>query len=186
MPRCLCWLSKILHHPTDVFQDPQSTLPCRLRPSIVLFGPEDHRRLLVFGGKNEDGDFTADFFCLDLLKLMWSKFVVEGGSICPRWDASTVVFQNKLYIFGGSGKENLHTYSVAEFSSSLNTWTWQIIDKPLGGDLSSSRLMAVPLYGGRKILIIASVRKGKAHVRNVHSHISMIIELEYSIYAKAS
>ncbi|KAF8510173.1 hypothetical protein JB92DRAFT_2941923 [Gautieria morchelliformis] len=159
----------LLHRPTDVFQDPQPTLPYRMKPSIVLFGPEDHRRLLIFGGRNEDVDLTADFFCLDLVKMIWSKFVIEGGSIRPRLVASIVVVQNKLYIFGGIGMEHLDTYSVAEFSSSRNTWTWQIMDEPLGGDFGSSRLMAAPLYGGRKILITALTRNEKSSAaRSLH------------------
>ncbi|KAF8580087.1 hypothetical protein K439DRAFT_335528 [Ramaria rubella] len=72
------------HHPSDVFQEPRSALPYRQFPGIAIFGPKEHRRLLLIGGRNHEGDIKRDdFWCLDVEKLVWSDFHIGGGSIPP-------------------------------------------------------------------------------------------------------
>ena len=132
----------------------------------------DHRRLLILGGKGASFA-TIDFFCVDLSTMIWSKFNIEGGTIKPRMSASSVAFQDRLFIFGGRlDIENLNTYSMAEFSPLNQTWMCKIKDRSLPEELgiaSPSKLKVTPLYDGRKILLLRWRRKSKAgDVRNIH------------------
>jgi hypothetical protein len=48
----------------------------------------------------------GDIYCLDLRLRMWSKMNLTGDEITPRYGQSTVLFHDKLYLFGGTfGRE---------------------------------------------------------------------------------
>ncbi|KAF8580091.1 hypothetical protein K439DRAFT_1637347 [Ramaria rubella] len=146
------------HYPSDIFQEPQSALPYRESPGVALFGPKEHHRLLLIGGRDHEGHIqTDDFWCLDVEKLVWSKFQIEGGSIPPSWNAKCVVVRDKLYVFGGHDewRKTLRSYSLAIFDPSNKTWSWQIKAHALPPKLKAN-IMVSSLYGGQKILVLGS------------------------------
>ena len=59
--------------------------------------------LFMFGGQEDDNKKMNDCWCFDCNTHCWSQIPVEEGQFCPshRSGHSTVVFGNKMYIFGG-------------------------------------------------------------------------------------
>ncbi|KAF8580092.1 hypothetical protein K439DRAFT_1637350 [Ramaria rubella] len=156
------------HYPSDIFQEPQSALPYRESPGIALFGPKEHRRLLLIGGRDHEGHIqTDDFWCLDVEKLVWSKFQIEGGSIPPSSNANYVVVRDKLFVFGGHDEQRktLRSYSLAIFDPSNKTWSWQIKAHALPPKLKS-HIRVLSLYGGQKILVLGASRDAQISGEN--------------------
>lgn len=115
--------------------------------------------MLLFGGQQKNR-LCADLIAVDLESLTWFIIPVEGGSVAARMSASMVTVKDRVYIFGGTGSRccrTLDTYSVAEYTNLDRKWQWIVRDEPypehvpsLGYDLG-----VVPVYGGKKILLIA-------------------------------
>jgi len=60
--------------------------------------------LIVYGGKNDESnvDITFnDFFIMDLINLIWYKVKIFDGIPKERYEHSSVVFDDKLIVFGG-------------------------------------------------------------------------------------
>lgn len=120
--------------------------------------------MLLFGGQKKDS-LTADLIAIDLESLTWFIMPIdsEGGPAAARMSASMVTVKNRIYIFGGlklhaiNSYKTLDTYCIAEYTNHDRKWRWIVRDEPypehilsLGYDLG-----AVPVYGGKKILLMA-------------------------------
>ena len=60
-------------------------------------------KLFVFGGQDDDNNKLGDLWCYDMSKCGWSQIKCNEGDYwpCPRSGHSAVVWNSKMYIFGG-------------------------------------------------------------------------------------
>ncbi len=60
-------------------------------------------KLWVFGGQDDDNNKLADLWCYDCAKCAWSQVSCKEGEYwpCARSGHSAVVWNGKMYIFGG-------------------------------------------------------------------------------------
>ncbi|KAG5722235.1 hypothetical protein E4T56_gene15237, partial [Termitomyces sp. T112] len=112
-----------------------------------------HRVILLFGGMRLDGTGpTSDLhlICLDMMK--WWQVDIPN-EVAPRVDAKMTFIDNRLYIFGGRGHES---YSIANFDSNIERWTWTVHDEPYPPHVPHFGFAgnAIPVYGGKQILLI--------------------------------
>lgn len=120
--------------------------------------------MLLFGGRKKNA-LSANLIAVDLENLTWFIIPIdsEGGPATARMSASMVAVKDRIYIFGGMGLharnsyKTSNTYCVAEYTNHDRKWRWIVRDEPypehipsLGYDLG-----AVPVYDGKKILLMA-------------------------------
>lgn len=95
---------------------------------------------------------TSDLYliCLDMMK--WWQVDIPN-EVSPRVDAEMTFIDNRLYIFGGRGHES---YSIANFDSNTDRWTWVVCDKPYPPHVPHFGFAgnAIPVYGDKQILLI--------------------------------
>ena len=84
------------------------------RTNATLNFYEDLQVLILFGGKNDlnNGVFYNDFHVFDLENFSWSRVIIYDKIPCERAEHSSVIFANKLYIFGGI---NMNKYMGSDF-----------------------------------------------------------------------
>ncbi|KAJ5075714.1 kelch domain-containing protein [Anaeramoeba ignava] len=75
----------------------------RAKPSCVIY----NNNLWVFGGFFSSApDFWNDMWTLNLQTLEWTKRKQLGVQPNTRWGNTTVLFQGRMYIYGGLNKES--------------------------------------------------------------------------------
>ena len=62
-------------------------------------------RLILFGGRNQDGRRLCDVWALDIATWTWARVPTMGAVPSPRHSAAAVCHAGRLVVFGGSGVE---------------------------------------------------------------------------------
>ena len=75
----------------------------------------DNKLYIIFG-KNEDGNYTKDFWVFNLKTGMYNKIDTKGQTITQMGFVSANIYQDKVYLFGGNtprGMSNrLYTFDL--------------------------------------------------------------------------
>eukprot|EP00736_Rhodelphis_marinus_P013577 Rmarinus@m.23354 len=88
-------------------------------------------KMYVFGG-SETEDFIGfdDLFEFDFESKIWKKIIYTGSGPCPRSIHTTVVYDNRMYVFGGFGRprtvqggEGQYFNDLYEYSFLNKQWT---------------------------------------------------------------
>ncbi|EFJ23290.1 flagella associated protein 50 [Selaginella moellendorffii] len=82
---------------------------------------DGHKRLYIFGGRNEENKLLNDLHYLDVKSMSWYQPLVEGTVPSIREGASLSVAANQVILFGGRGTRQRHNdlYTLC-----TQTWSW--------------------------------------------------------------
>lgn len=69
--------------------------------AAVLVNTRGEEVMVVFGGRNVKGQSLSDFWCLNLVSLLWTQLEGIGSVPCGRHSASCAVWENKMVLHGG-------------------------------------------------------------------------------------
>ncbi|CAG8433759.1 11081_t:CDS:1 [Ambispora gerdemannii] len=80
-------------------------------------------KLVIFGGMDAEDQFCNDIVYLNLKTMTWERPVVQGNIPPGRAKHSATIYQDKLYIVGGTMEEGEVLMGVNCLD--LITWTWE-------------------------------------------------------------
>ncbi|KAI5288715.1 hypothetical protein KEM54_004977 [Ascosphaera aggregata] len=81
------------------------------------------KKLVVFGGENEHREHLSDVYILDLATSTWTSPEIRGPKPKGRGRHAAVIYDDKLFIIGGSVGEADHPLDDICYLD-LKTWTW--------------------------------------------------------------
>jgi hypothetical protein len=106
-------------------------------------------RLFVYGGKDLQIGYMDNLWCIDLRDLQefvpgqgeyqanpqWEQIKINGTTKPPALsNHSSVVYKNKMYLFGGSSNES---ENVAMYTLDLQLFKWSLVNVKPEGDESN-------------------------------------------------
>ncbi|KAI5307124.1 hypothetical protein KEM56_004183 [Ascosphaera pollenicola] len=80
-------------------------------------------KLIVFGGENEHREHLSDVYILDITTSTWTSPEIRGPKPKGRGRHAAVIYDDKLFIIGGSIGEADHPLDDICYLD-LKTWTW--------------------------------------------------------------
>jgi len=81
------------------------------------------KEVILFGGKSNRYSNTTFVFSSDTLK--WKKIETKGSTPSPRYGHSAVIYNNKMYVFGGYDNEGGKCNDL--YVLSLDTKEWAMV-----------------------------------------------------------
>ena len=110
------------------------------------------KKVVIFGGMNEDGKFLNDVHVLDTAIFSWSKPSTKGSPIKARAYHTAILVGQKILFFGGIGKCNWAFKEI--YSLDTETWKWSEHSRNVQGEAPCKRVgqVATPL-DERRVLI---------------------------------
>lgn len=119
-----CKWTRVLPIKSNFVPPPRSSASiAAIRNQIVLFGGFDGRRR------------NNDVYIWD--GAQWTKPTIHGIPPSVRYNHSSTVFGNRMYVFGGNSGALHNDLHVLEYSILVNEYTWCIVDIP--GNLPTPR-----------------------------------------------
>ena len=95
-------------------------------------------RLIMFGGRNQEGRRLNDVWALDLGTWVWSRMPTMGAVPAPRHSAAAVVHAGRFIIFGGSSASSrLNDVWILDLGAEMPAWK-QIVTGSTGLGLRHS------------------------------------------------
>ena len=133
---------------------------------------EVRNRLIVFGGRGAEKKRLNDVYYLDLEKLSWHMVSCEGQAPSPRENASAVVNEEHMYIFGGQGSSSRYN-DIYKLDLAFFTWSQTLQT----GSIPSPRSGAATYLQGHDLW----VQGGKS---NFVSNDTYVLSLEDMVWTK--
>jgi len=102
--------------------DPDEIPPCRKRHSGFVSG----NKFYVFAGwqgNRNAGSYWADFYILDLEKMVWSNPSTRGTEPEARAGHAAAVYNDKFFVWGGWGSSGRGNYGELNYME-LDDFTW--------------------------------------------------------------
>lgn len=162
-----------------VFPPPSATLDTNVWEEIRAFNPPSARYchtanlyknqlMIVFGGLGDGGERFNDLSVLDLVTQEWTRPVTAGVAPEPRSHHGTVLYGDKLIIFGGlSGlsAERLNTIHILDLEK--RPWTW-MHPTTFGGTTPPSGRLYPTLAVWKNQLIVFAGYTGRLRLNDMH------------------
>ncbi|KAJ5078492.1 kelch domain-containing protein [Anaeramoeba ignava] len=79
-------------------------------------------RLIVFGGVPEEGERLNDTWIFDLKSQNWNKLKISSEIPIGRSSHTSIIFENKLIIFGGYGADSRRHQDLWELNIKTDQW----------------------------------------------------------------
>ncbi|KAJ5080481.1 leucine-zipper-like transcriptional regulator 1 [Anaeramoeba ignava] len=141
----------------------------RSKVSYTLY----NNKILVYGGFHAHGwdqIYYDDMYEFDLATKKWSLIEQVGKKPAPRWGNTTIVYQNKLIVFGGrqSGSNNP---AIHQFD--LKKRIWEVLKTK--GKYESLYYHASVLYQNRYMISIGGLEKNDKYNQKIY-----VLDLEKS------
>eukprot|EP00741_Cyanophora_paradoxa_P016669 tig00020934_g16098.t1 len=114
----------------------------------------DPTRVYVFGGNHlAEGRLHADLWSLDTAEDLpsWTEVVAEGTRPAPRWHHTANTFRDRLFVFGGEGRDTMPLGDVAVYS--LERRRWMEVRKAVFASPEPRHLHATVRYGEKLVVI---------------------------------
>ncbi|RKP09665.1 hypothetical protein THASP1DRAFT_8637, partial [Thamnocephalis sphaerospora] len=81
--------------------------------------------IIIFGGTNEFQEYCNDVILFDLKQRAWSRPPITGHQVLARYLHTAVIYDDKMYVYGGFAKNAECTYVLSQMSVlDLNTFAW--------------------------------------------------------------
>eukprot|EP01130_Rhizamoeba_saxonica_P008911 TRINITY_DN360_c0_g2_i3.p1 TRINITY_DN360_c0_g2~~TRINITY_DN360_c0_g2_i3.p1 ORF type:complete len:522 (-),score=118.99 TRINITY_DN360_c0_g2_i3:1506-3071(-) len=82
--------------------------------------------IIIYGGKDDTDTFSPELYKYNLDLRIWDQIIVIGNKPEGRWLHSTVLYDDKLYIYGGLGDSGKVFDELWIFD--LATKTWELLE----------------------------------------------------------
>lgn len=110
--------------------------------------PWKGRKLIIFGGYDDEEELCNDVHVLDLQTLSWEQPTIHGPIPPPLSRHAAVIHEDRLYVHGGKSQNDRvlsHLYIL-----DLRTWTWQppIVSSPRESHFAAVYRNRFYIYGG--------------------------------------